>query len=151
MSNYRTVVVGTDGSAPSLRAVARAAEVAAGSATRLVIVCAYYPTDPKDLERAQDELGDEAFQVMGSAPAEDTLRTAADAARAAGAAAEVETFASVGEPTAVLMAAAEKHAADLLVGGSRGLNTLKGRILGSVPSEVSRRADCDVLVVRTSR
>lgn len=151
MSNYRTVVVGTDGSAPSLRAVSRAASVAADSAARLVIVCAYYPTDPKDLERAQDELGDEAFQVVGSAPAEDTLRTASDSARAAGATGEIETFASVGEPIAVLLAAAEKHDADLLVVGSRGLNTLKGRILGSVPSEVSRRSDCDVLVVRTSR
>ena len=151
MSNYRTVVVGTDGSAPSLRAVSRAAEVAADVATRLVIVCAYYPTDPKDLERAQDELGDEAFQVMGSAPAEDTLRTASDTARSAGASGEIETFASVGEPTSALLTAAEKHDADLLVVGSRGLNTLKGRILGSVPSEVSRRADCDVLVVRTSR
>ena len=40
---------------------------------------------------------------------------------------------------------------DLLVVGSRGLNSLKGRILGSVPSEVARRADCDVLVVRTTR
>jgi nucleotide-binding universal stress UspA family protein len=51
----------------------------------------------------------------------------------------------------VLLAAAREHSAELLVVGSRGLNTLKGRILGSVPSEVCRRADCDVLVVRTTR
>jgi nucleotide-binding universal stress UspA family protein len=87
---------------------------------------------------------------MGSAPAQDTVQTASDTARKAGAT-DVETVAAVGEPVSVLLGAAEKHSADLLVVGSRGLNTLKGRILGSVPSEVSRRSDCDVLVVRTSR
>ncbi|MCI2424125.1 universal stress protein [Saccharopolyspora sp. K220] len=150
MSKYRTVVVGTDGSAPSLRAVSRAAEVASDSAARLVIVCAYYPSSAREVEQAQDALGDEAFQVIGSAPAEDTLREATDVARAAGAT-SIETFASVGAPVTVLLSAAEKAAADLLVVGSRGLNTLKGRILGSVPAEVSRRAECDVLVVRTTR
>ncbi|GAA0521823.1 universal stress protein [Saccharopolyspora subtropica] len=150
MSSYRTVVVGTDGSAPSLRAVARAAEVAGVCAARLVIVCAYYPSSAREVEHAQDQLGDEAFQVIGSAPAEDTLREAADIARAAGVA-TVDTFASVGAPVPVLLSAAQQESADLLVVGSRGLNTLKGRILGSVPSEVSRRADCDVLVVRTAK
>ncbi len=88
--------------------------------------------------------------MIGSAPAEDTLREASAVARGAGAT-KIETFASVGAPVSVLLAAAEKEAADLLVVGSRGLNTLKGRILGSVPSEVCRRADRDVLVVRTAR
>jgi nucleotide-binding universal stress UspA family protein len=148
MSSYRTIVVGTDGSAPSLRAVDRAAEVARDCAAELVIACAYYPIDDRDAERAQDELGDEAFQVIGSAPAEDTLREASDRARAAGTDG-VDTVSAVGAPVAVLLDVARERSADLLVIGSRGLNTLKGRILGSVPSEVSRRAESDVLVVRT--
>lgn len=150
MSSYRSVVVGTDGSSPSLRAVERAAEVARDAVAQLVVVCAYYPNNEKDVGRAQDELGDEAFQVIGSAPAEDTLREAADRARAAGAT-DIDTVAKVGAPINILVDVAEQRSADLLVVGSRGLNSLKGRILGSVPSEVSRRADCDVLVVRTSR
>jgi nucleotide-binding universal stress UspA family protein len=150
MSSYRKVVVGTDGSSPSLRAVDRAAEVARDSSARLVIVCAYYPSSEREVENAQDELGDEAFQVIGSAPAEDTLREASDRAGVAGAT-EIDTEALVGAPINSLLDTAEKHSADLMVVGSRGLNTLKGRILGSVPSEVSRRAECDVLVVRTSR
>lgn len=150
MSSYRSVVVGTDGSPPSLRAVSKAAAVAADTSAKLVIVCAYYPSSDREVEHAQDELGGEAFQVIGSAPAEQTLLEAADHARQSGAA-EVETVALVGAPVTSLVEAAEKADADLLVVGSRGLNTLKGRLLGSVPSEVSRRADCDVLVVRTSR
>jgi|SRR5437588_7183165 len=151
MSIYRKVVVGTDGSKPSLRAVERAAEVAEASSADLVIVCAYYPTREEDVQRAQDELRDEAFQVIGSAPAEDTLREATDRAKAAGLAGEVETVAVLGAPVSSLLDAAEQRSADLLVVGSRGLNSLKGRILGSVPSEVARRAECDVLVVRTTR
>ncbi|GAA2802097.1 universal stress protein [Saccharopolyspora taberi] len=150
MPSYRKVVVGTDGSPPSLRAVARAAEVARDATAVLVIVCAYYPNTDRDVEQAKQELGGEAFQVIGSTPAENTLLDATDRARAAGAT-EIETVPMVGAPVASLVEVAEKHGADLLVVGSRGLNTVKGRILGSVPSEVSRRAECDVLVVRTSR
>jgi nucleotide-binding universal stress UspA family protein len=150
MSSYRTVVVGTDGSPPSLRAVDRAAEVARDSSAALVIVCAYFPSSEREMKHAQDALGDEAFQVIGSAPAEDTLREATDRARTAGAG-EIETLAVVGAPVGVLLEAAEQWSADLLVVGSRGLNTLKGRILGSVPADVARQADCDVLIVRTVR
>ncbi|SDK37541.1 Nucleotide-binding universal stress protein, UspA family [Actinopolyspora mzabensis] len=149
MAGYRKVVVGTDGSSPSMHAVRRAAELA-GDSAELVIVCAYYPNSRRDVERAQDEMGQEAFQVVGSAPAEDSLRDATDHARSAGAG-SVDTVSVLGPPIDSLIETAERRSADLLVVGSRGLNTLKGRILGSVPSEVSRRSECDVLVVRTTR
>lgn len=150
MPSYSRIVVGTDGSPPSLRAVRRAAEVAKDNAAGLVIVCAYYPADSREVKKAQDELGEEAFQVVGSTPAEDTLREATDVALEAGIA-DNETVARLGSPVGSLLEVAEERSADLLVVGSRGLNSVKGRILGSVPSEVSRRADCDVLVVRTTR
>jgi len=34
--------------------------------------------------------------------------------------------------------------------GNRGLNSLAGRILGSVPANLSHRAPCDVLIVHTT-
>jgi len=76
---YRTVVVGTDGSDSSLRAVARAGALAGACSATLVIACAHLPTeaDERELARAQDTLRDEAYQVVGSHPAEDTVRTAA--------------------------------------------------------------------------
>ena len=43
-----------------------------------------------------------------------------------------------------------KQSADLLVVGNRGLNTLAGRLLGSVPSEAARKASVDVLIVHTT-
>jgi nucleotide-binding universal stress UspA family protein len=150
MSAYQTIVVGTDGSETSLKAVDRAGELArVGRDTKLVIICAYVPAEQRDIEKAQDVLGADAYQVVGSTPAEDTLRTAADRAKAAGAQ-TIETIAVRGEPVRSLMGAAKKYDAQLLVVGNRGLNTLTGRILGSVPSAVTHRADCDVLVVHTT-
>lgn len=148
MGAYQTVLVGTDGSQSSYRAVDRAAEIAHDSAARLVIVCAYHPATKREVAAAEDVLRDEAYTVVGSAPAEQTLRTAAELAASKGADA-VERVTIEGEPVKSLIAMLEKYQADLLVIGNRGLNTLAGRLLGSVPADVSRRAPCDVLIVHT--
>ena len=150
MGAYQTVLVGTDGSDSSYRAVDRAAEVARDTAARLVILCAYEPATPREVAMAEDVLRDEAYSVVGSAPAEETLRTAAERAAAHGAT-KIERAAVPGEPVKSLINALEKHQADLLVVDNRGLNTLAGRLLGSVPATVSRRSPCDVLIVHTVR
>jgi nucleotide-binding universal stress UspA family protein len=150
VSAYSTVVVGTDGSETSLNAVGRAAALAGDAGATLVIVCAYFPADERSTARDRDILGaDAAYQVVGSAPAEDTLRTAADRAKGAGAT-RVQTRAVQGKPADTLCRVAEDVAADLLVVGNVGLNTLAGRILGSVPLAVARHAGVDVLIVHTS-
>ncbi len=150
MGTYQVIVVGTDGSASSLLAVERAGALAGETGARLVVACAYFPDQhDRGLEHAKDVLGSEAYQVVGSAPAEDTARTAADRARSAGAR-NVVTAAVTGEPVDVLLTVVAEHRADLLVVGNRGLNTIKGRLLGSVPSDATRRAGCDVLVVHTT-
>ena len=38
------------------------------------------------------------------------------------------------------------HPRHLIVLANRGINTLSGRLLGSVPSDVSQQASCDVLI-----
>jgi nucleotide-binding universal stress UspA family protein len=148
---YRTVVVGTDGSESSLRAVSRAAALAGASDAALVVVCAYLPTeeDDRDLARARDALGDEAYQVVGSSPAERTVREAADTARSVGGG-EVRALAVMGSPVEALLDVVRSEQADLLVVGNRGLNSIKGRLLGSVPADATRRSECDVLVVHTT-
>ena len=148
MGAYQTVLVGTDGSDSSYRAVDRAAEIARDTTARLVIVCAYEPATAREVAMAEDVLGDEAYAVAGSAPAEETLRTAAERAAARGAD-KVERVRVEGEPVKSLIGALEEHQGDLLVVGNRGLNTIAGRLLGSVPAAVSRRSPCDVLIVHT--
>jgi nucleotide-binding universal stress UspA family protein len=62
----------------------------------------------------------------------------------------VRTLAVEGPPVPVLDRAVAEWGADLLVVGNVGLNTLAGRLLGSVPRSVARRAGVDVLIVHTS-
>ena len=150
MTAYHTVVVGTDGSDSSYRAVDRAARIAADADATLVIACAYHPTRQEDVSRAQDELGpDVAYQVVGSSPAEESVRTAAERARKQGAT-KIDTVVVDGEPVPTLAKVVKERAADLLVVGNRGLNSLAGRILGSVPSEAARKSGVDVLIVHTT-
>ncbi|MGW5051986.1 universal stress protein [Actinokineospora sp. NPDC004072] len=150
MPAYRTIVVGTDGSDSSLRAVDRAATIAADSGATLVIACAYHPATDRDVRKAQDALGDDvAYQVVGSNPADEAVRTATERAQRAGAP-KIETAVVDGDPVPALTAVVQDHQADLLVVGNRGLNTLAGRILGSVPSEAARKSTVDVLIVHTT-
>ena len=97
MGAYQTVLVGTDGSESSYRAVDRAARIAHDSGARLVIVCAYHPATKREVAAAEDVLRDDAYQVTGSTPAEETLRTASERAAAQGAGA-IERAAVEGEP-----------------------------------------------------
>lgn len=150
MGAYQHIVVGTDGSDTSLAAVDRAGALAGATGATLVIVCAYEPLRRDEIVKAQDQLGaDVGYQIVGSAPAEDTVSRARDRAVKAGAG-RVETSVSRGDPAKVLRAAVRTYKAELLVVGNLGLNTLAGRILGSVPAEVARHAGVDVLIVHTS-
>jgi nucleotide-binding universal stress UspA family protein len=146
---YGTVLVGTDGSESSFRAVDKAAALAADSHARLVIVCAYHPMPARDRQRAADVLGDLAYMVAGAHPAEDIVGDAAQRAGRHGAA-DVVTVAVEGEPVDVLLDQTVRHAADLLVTGNRGIGSLAGRLLGSVPQSVAQRSPVDVLVVHTT-
>ncbi len=146
MSAYQTVVVGTDGSDSSLRAVERAARIA-GADAKLIVASAYLPHN--DDGHAADVLKDESYKVMGSAPIYEILHTAKERAHNAGAK-NVEERAIVGAPVDALVSLAEDSQADLLVVGNVGLSTIAGRLLGSVPANVSRRAKVDVLIVHTT-
>ena len=150
MTAYQTVVVGTDGSDSSYVAVDRAARIAADAGATLVIACAYHPARQEDVARAADELGaDVAYQVVGASPAEDSVRTATELAKKAGAT-KIDTVVVDGEPVPTLAKVVKERAADLLVVGNRGLNTLAGRLLGSVPAEAARKSQVDVLIVHTT-
>jgi nucleotide-binding universal stress UspA family protein len=146
MSAYRTVVVGTDGSDSSLRAVERAATIA-GDNAKLIIASAYLPQHQDG--RAADVLKDESYKVSGTAPIYAILQDAKERAHKAGAK-NVEERPIEGAPVDALVSLSEDVKADLLVVGNVGLSTIAGRLLGSVPANVSRRAKVDVLIVHTT-
>ena len=149
MTTYRTVVVGTDGSESSLRAVARAGAIAADSDAKLIIATGYVPE--KDDTRAADALGAEAYKVTGSAPVYAMLHDAHDRAKAAGAT-KIEDRPVKGAPVHALVDLAQEVGADLLVVGNVGLDTgaaIIGRVF-SIPGAVASRAKMDILIAHTT-
>ncbi len=149
MSGYPSVLVGTDGSESSYRAVDRAAVLARDAGATLLLACAYSPMSAREVQDAADALGGESYKVSGSTPAEDVLRDGADRARSVGAK-DIDTVAVEGDPVDELIAIAAAREVDLVVVGNRGLNSLAGRLLGSVPANISHRATCDVLIVHST-
>jgi nucleotide-binding universal stress UspA family protein len=157
---YRTIVVGTDGSESSLRAVDRAGALAAQDNAKLIIASAHLPisekggwsrapapdriTDP----HAADELGGEGYKMHGRAAIFAILREARDRAKTAGAQ-DIDEQAVAGAPVDVLVDLAKEVKADLIVVGNLGLDTTAGRLLGSVPATVARRVKIDILIVHT--
>ena len=166
MSAYQTLVVGTDGSDTSLRAVDHAAAIAAASNAKLIIAVAHLPNVDKGGwgrparpdrvidGRAEVVLRDEGdYKMHGKAPIYAILREARERARAAGAKnieARPILVRRLGGPANALSRLAEEVKADLLVVGNVGLGTRSEKWLGSVPGNVLRRAKTHVLIVNTT-
>jgi nucleotide-binding universal stress UspA family protein len=147
MGDYKVVVVGTDGSESSLRAVDQAAKIAAESGAKLIVATAYLPED-NDPAGEPDQPQDDSYKAQGNAPVYAKLREASDRARSAGVK-DVEARPLEGAAVDVLVDLVEEVNADLLVVGNVGLNSVAGRLLGSVPSAVRSRAKTEVLIAET--
>ena len=143
MSEWRTIVVGVDGSGGSRKALKWAAAEAAGHGADLVVVnvwehtllppagsvsvSEHYVPDPSQrtaedlLQVIKEELGEEPPVV-------------------------VRPLVRQGSPAKVLIE--ESAGADLLVVGPRGHGGFAGLLLGSVSQHVSTYAKCAVAVIR---
>ena len=145
---YKAIIVGVDGSATALYALKRAAGLAESTGAQLHVVCAYQgpalaavdpmaaaamgPASAESLQRAAEEVLDGAVKSIG-----------ADAV-------QIETHATQGQPSDVLIDLAEGLGCDLIVVGSKGMRGGKRLLLGSVPNSVAHHAGCDVLIVHTT-
>jgi nucleotide-binding universal stress UspA family protein len=149
MGAYQTVLVGTDGSESSLRAVERAGGIAADTSAKLIIATGYL-RHPDDL-RAADLLKDDGYMVHGKAPIYAVLREAHARAAAAGVT-DVEERSIEDAPVHALVHLADEVKADLLVVGNVGLHARRAILarLFSIPGQVSTRAKSDVLIVHTT-
>ncbi len=146
---YRTVIVGTDGSDTSLRAVAAAARFAVAFSADLRIVCAYHPMTAREQAVITTGLGDTKYRVTGTEATAEALEAARRTALDAGAA-SVATEAVQGDAVEALLEASAADGPTLLVIGNRGMNRLSRRLLGSVPADIAHRATCDVVIAHTT-
>lgn len=149
MFDYRTIVVGTDGSALAGPTVARAAWLAANSEAALVVVCAYSELSRRQEARNVATLGGDTRigQVLGHLDATGVLADAVTVAQQQKATITAALLVDA-EPAQGLLAIAREHSADIIVVGALRDRSVADRLLGSVASEVVRQAECEVLIVR---
>ena len=143
VSEWRTIVVGVDGSSHSRRALAWAAAEAAHHGTDLIVLNVWehtllppagsvsvserYVPDPS--QRTADDLLQVIKEELGEQPP-----------------VLVQPMVRQGRPAKVLIE--ESADANLLVVGTRGHGGFAGLVLGSVSQHVAAYAQCPVTVVR---
>ena len=140
------IVVGVDGSKPSIEALRWAARQAELTGSDLHVITAWtYPNEPTpfgivpDVPAHPDQLSEvrtKLQEVVGQA-----LPPSMDV--------DVDTEVTAGHPASVLVDAS--RGANLLVVGNRGRGVVAEMLLGSVSEYCVRRASCPVVVVRSGR
>ena len=145
MLNYNTIAVGTDGSQTSLRAVQAAASMARAYDAKLIIISAFY-NQPGAMLGAPDS---ESLPVIDRTDAQNYLDNAASIAQEEGAK-SIEVIGKSGEPVKAMLEVEKDYGVDMFVVGNRGMNSVRGRVFGSVATELTRKAHADVVVVNTT-
>lgn len=134
-----TVAVGTDGSETAGEAVKQAADFARRYNAKLVLLSAF-----KDAPPATGAAEDQWAYSPAAQLREILSRTEAEMNDQG---IECTTLVDKGDPADVLVRLAADCGADILVIGNKGI---KRKVLGSVPNSVIHKADCSVLVVKTT-
>jgi nucleotide-binding universal stress UspA family protein len=149
LPSYRTIVVGTDGSETAHKALRHAVGLCRALGATLHVVAAGPGRASISLSLEANWPREEVGQhVEPRQELEAMLAGIAEEVRGLGV--EVVTHAEVDvQPADAILDVAERHGADLIVVGNRGMTGLS-RMLGSVPNAVSHRASCTVTIVRTS-
>lgn len=142
---YKSIVVGTDGSASASRGVEQAIALAKADGARLVVVTAFEDHGGGPDDRIPADI---RWMITDRNEAERHARAARELAAEAGVR-DVVVQALAGEAADMLLETADDFGADLIVVGSVGLTAASRFILGSVASSVLHHAPCDVLVAHT--
>ena len=148
MKAYKNIVVPTDGSVNSKRALEHAVLLATSMQVSITLVyvanivsvisnfdqipnASGYVTEQVALD--MEEEGKGVLEEFSKEIPQDV---------------EVKSVFEVGSPGPAVLSVAKKYEADLIVMGSRGLGPLKGLFMGSVSSYVVTHAPCPVLIVK---
>lgn len=149
MASDKGILVATDGSEASRRAVERAAALAGVTGQPLYIVNVIRDMQfPQALSRMA-----EVERLVGTRSdvlnyvAQKILKDAKQQAKKGGAK-SIELVTANGDPATRIVETAASKEADLIVVGTRGHGSMAGALLGSVSRKVSNLAEQDVLIVR---
>lgn len=140
------ILVATDGSALSDKAVAAAVELARALGSELVAFTAL-PVYPYAGIGESSGVAAEDYRGRAGAEASDRLAQVERAAAAAGVACRTSMLED-NEPYRAIIAAADKHGCGLIVMASHGRRGVQGLVLGSETQRVLTHTPRPVLVVR---
>ena len=148
------ILVATDASAASNRALKMAAQFALLHEAELLLVhvirdmqIPYEIKEIPELESHEFATFNNAREEIMRKVAETILRDAREKAEKVGAD-KVQTAIGTGDPATSILGFVERSEIDLIVIGTRGLGKLKGTILGSVSRKVANNAETSCLIVR---
>jgi nucleotide-binding universal stress UspA family protein len=145
----KTIVVGYDGSDPAKRALSRAAELAEKLGSSLVVTSVAEPVAvAEDSYVPGDAIGLAAPAIIPMPDREEASRELQEARTTLeGRDLQVDYVTTIGGAAEGIIEVAERHAADLIVVGTREPGFLDRLLGGDVSEAVSRRAHRDVLIV----
>jgi len=141
---YKKVLIALDGSAPSFRAVNAAAKMSDSieniSLVNVItiqhVVSAdgqsvdFFPPEYyQELNRNAHEILDKAEEMLGKHP-------------------HITKMVESGPPAEIILQLLDRDHYDLVVVGSRGLNSLERLFLGSVSHKIMSLANCPVMLVK---
>jgi nucleotide-binding universal stress UspA family protein len=141
-----TVAVGTDGSGTASKAVDFALDLASKYNAKIVFISSYVPVSETRLRQESRDAPDDVQWAINPQEDVDGVLTEAEQ-KANGMGLEWASEAREGDPSDVLVDLADRHKADVLVIGNKGMQR---RVLGSVPNSVSHKANCSVVIVKTT-
>lgn len=145
---YTTIVAGVGDLDDNTHVLDRACEMARLSDATLLLVAGFDPVSARDKARVPDVVPDVRFTEVQLT--EDEAYAVVEKARDIAVERGVPLAQGVvveGTAVSALTLVALETQADLLVVGSRGTDTLIGRLFGAVSVQVLRKSQCDVLVV----
>jgi nucleotide-binding universal stress UspA family protein len=135
----KTILVAYDDTAPSKRALERAATLAEAFGSRVLV------TSISTLTHSGPRSATHLARSEGPAARDEDVHQGQAILAERGIEAEAVTV--LGDPASAIARLAEERGADLVVIGTRGLGPVQ-RLLGqSVSQAVSRRVQCDLLIV----
>lgn len=138
---YKRLLVAADGSENSIRAAEEAAKIArlAGGTVVEIIYVMDYSKSKSEVLQSRDGETLEAGRRKQLVPVENVFAKE-----------EIPYKVTMlhGDPGPAIVEYANKSTCDMVIIGSRGLNTLQEMVLGSVSHKVAKRVDAPVLIVK---
>ena len=149
MVNIKTILLPTDGSECSAKAMAYALSFAKQYGARVVALHVIDQRWEEQTRVAFAEVGQDLTRKIRDGYAEEARRILREVAEAgAKAGAPVETRVVTGIPSEDIVRVGKDLPADVIIMGTHGRTGISHLFLGSVAERVVRRAPCPVLTVR---